>query len=478
MRSLSRSRLTLAAAVAVLGLAPVARAQEPDTPVPEPKVLNVHPAAEPVPSLKYRLFPMESERNPGDAAPVYLRLAWEMRDEAGEQVRTKADDWLARPIDAFPVDEAREFVDGWSTRLRQLHFAARRQSCDWAYTIPEQREESISILLPDAQGLRIWFRLLPVKARLEIVEGRYDDAVETIQTGMGFARHVGEGPFLINGLVGTAMANETLDRVEELIARPDAPNLYWALTVLPEPMIDYRGAVANEQKVVEWMFPELTDLDAPRTPAEWDARLARLFERLGRVTSQFIDYGIDYKPTLKGLDLDAFRARLLPEAKTYLKAHRDAIEGLDDAQTIVRYAAARVAELRDVTYRPTYLPYAQARAFYESDSYQKATKALEGTPLAILGGLQVSNRQGHASQTVMQRRIEALRAVEALRMYAASHDGTLPETLDAVEAVPVPADPSTGRPFTYRRDGDAAVLSSPPVSDAQPGLAYRITVAK
>ena len=54
--------------------------------------------------------------------------------------------------------------------------------------------------------------------------------------------------------------------------------------------------------------------------------------------------------------------------------------------------------------------------------------------------------------------------VEALRMYAAAHDGTLPDKLDDVSEVPVPADPGTGLPFEYSRDerhGDATVSLVP-----------------
>ena len=39
-----------------------------------PASLVVSPAAEPVPALKYRLLPSYADLNPGDAAPIYLRI--------------------------------------------------------------------------------------------------------------------------------------------------------------------------------------------------------------------------------------------------------------------------------------------------------------------------------------------------------------------------------------------------------------------
>jgi hypothetical protein len=41
-------------------------------------------------------------------------------------------------------------------------------------------------------------------------------------------------------------------------------------------------------------------------------------------------------------------------------------------------------------------------------------------------------------------------------MYAASHDGKFPATLDDITEVPVPTDPLTGEPFPYRLEGATA----------------------
>ena len=62
--------------------------------------------------------------------------------------------------------------------------------------------------------------LIALKARVEVAEGKLDQALGTIETGLAFGRHVSEGPFLINSLVGIAICNSMLDRLEELIDRP------------------------------------------------------------------------------------------------------------------------------------------------------------------------------------------------------------------------------------------------------------------
>ncbi len=66
------------------------------------------------------------------------------------------------------------------------------------------------ILLPDVAVDAAMGPHPALKARVEIAEGKSDEAIRTIETGVAFARHVAEGPFLINGLVGIAIANHML----------------------------------------------------------------------------------------------------------------------------------------------------------------------------------------------------------------------------------------------------------------------------
>ncbi len=65
-------------------------------------------------------------------------------------------------------------------------------------------------------------------------------------------------------------------------------------------------------------------------------------------------------------------------------------------------------------------------------------------------------------QGVLERRFAVLKQIEALRIYAADHQGQLPEKLIDVP-VPLPVDPFTGKPFLYSLEGATAHLrgSSP-----------------
>jgi hypothetical protein len=67
-----------------------------------------------------------------------------------------------------------------------------------------------------------------------------------------------------------------------------------------------------------------------------------------------------------------------------------------------------------------------------------------------------------------------LRCVEAVRIYAAEHDGKLPARLDDVR-LPLPVDPATGKPFTYKLDGKTAHLHGEPLVVQ---VRYEVTIAK
>jgi hypothetical protein len=61
----------------------------------------------------------------------------------------------------------------------------------------------------------------------------------------------------------------------------------------------------------------------------------------------------------------------------------------------------------------------------------------------------------------LEQRIAMLRAVEAIRLDAATNGGKLPASLGDL-SVPVPADPVSGKPFAYKLDGMTAVLEGKP----------------
>jgi hypothetical protein len=82
----------------------------------------------------------------------------------------------------------------------------------------------------------------------------------------------------------------------------------------------------------------------------------------------------------------------------------------------------------------------------------------------------------------VDRQIAALRCVEAIRLYAAAHDGKLPAKLADITEVPVPVDPVNGKEFDYKLKEGKATLYGPPPGDDMPTPAnvvnYELTIKK
>src|SRR4051812_13760810 len=105
-----RVRIMAGAIALVAALSGMILADEPARNAPKPKAysdpreLHLTPKPAPVPALKYRLLPLESERTPGDAAPTYLRLGIEGSTEPKKgEIAQKSDDWSNLPLVQFPV---------------------------------------------------------------------------------------------------------------------------------------------------------------------------------------------------------------------------------------------------------------------------------------------------------------------------------------------------------------------------------------
>jgi hypothetical protein len=76
--------------------------------------------------------------------------------------------------------------------------------------------------------------------------------------------------------------------------------------------------------------------------------------------------------------------------------------------------------------------------------------------------------------------LAAWQCVEAIRSYAASHGGQLPQTLADIQEVSIPKDPMTGVAFYYTQTDEVAALESPApgAGNEKDALRYQIIVEK
>ncbi|TKJ37349.1 MAG: hypothetical protein CEE38_07550 [Planctomycetes bacterium B3_Pla] len=89
-------------------------------------------------------------------------------------------------------------------------------------------------------------------------------------------------------------------------------------------------------------------------------------------------------------------------------------------------------------------------------------------------------KPSHDRVRMIQRRantrLNALQCLEAIRDYAAAHDGQLPETLSDIVNLDVPKDLLAGKAFEYSRNAAGAVLQSAVPKDGRPKDAVRYEI--
>jgi hypothetical protein len=309
----------LACLVALLTAASVATAQQPGEPTP----LTLTAAAAASPALTYRLLPQGRDLTPGNAAALYYRslaVFAENRTLLDELNGGQWDKWLGMPLAEMPLDQVAGKLEAFDGVLRELDQAACRRQCDWQLS---DRPEGAALILPEVQKSRQLIQVLGVRVRYHVARGRYPEAVRALATGYALARHMGQGPTLIHVLVGAALAYILDARLEELIAQPGAPNLYWALTMLPRPFLDPLPAIDGEAVMVERTWPGLKRLEGgPLTPKqvkEIRENFARSFRELGFREPSLLDVAAQTWE----------QAQTLPRARKALLAEGFTAEQLD-----------------------------------------------------------------------------------------------------------------------------------------------------
>ncbi|UCD28328.1 MAG: hypothetical protein JSV03_14780 [Planctomycetota bacterium] len=449
------------------GLGQETKSADKDESLAKPRLveLSLQPAKEPVPALKYLLFPDPIDQTPGNAEPLFS-IAGDMMNQGEEARKTfdKIHDWLEMPVEELPREEAQKLLKTYKNALRYAKLASRRECCQWDFSI---RTEGINALLSPLAPQRNIARLLALQIRLDISEGRFVEALEKLQTGYAMARHVGgDGPTLIQNLVGVAIADLMSKQLEYWIDTPGSPNLYWALADIPSPLIDAREGLRFERLVPYCDCPQLWDMKKRvMTEEEVDNIINVLmkYNVLSPKEGKSEEGGPSWVDKLFADEKQVKKA--FGKSKQYLSSQGFAskfIEAMPVKQVVLIYSFDRYLYWRDEMFKWFGLPYYQAckRLEYVEEQLGKA-RASESWPESIpIIDLLPSITRARFYTVRMSRGIAALRCLEAIRIYASANDGKLPGSLDIITQVPIPIDPVTGKPFIYRVEGATAFLES------------------
>lgn len=469
-------RPVLALGIALVSGLGVAAQQPPGTP-PKPTARVIHvpvptEAPRPEPALRYALFVQPYDLVSGNAAPQWVRIGMAAAD-ATRRVTPQEWDWASMdvPLDKLPRDNVHALLQRCSTSLRLADEAARCDRCDWELPLPTL--QLIDLPLDEVGHLRNVARLLSLRCRLELSERRFDDAARTLRTGFTMARHAGEGPWLVQTLVGIAVAEIMLERVEEWMQLPGAPLLAWPLTALPVPLVSSSSAIRWEAGTFYRSFPRLRTLPTETLSREQANALAtELLQTIAPVMG-------DQRPPdwVARLGMAAMATQVYPEAKRYLIAHGrtpEQVEAMPVLQAVLMFYTQEYNEIWDEILKRLSLPNWQAWPGLEAAA-EKARVARATYMNVFVGLLMPAILKVRSADVRLQRHVAMLRCAEAIRHHAAEHAGRPPATLVEITSIPLPVDPLSGKGFDefYKAEDDRAVLDVPAMPHQPVGTGRR-----
>ena len=169
---------------------------------------------------------------------------------------------------------------------------------------------------------------------------------------------------------------------------------------------------------------------------------------------------------LAGWDLARLKSESLPAAREYLKTSRkqtdQQLAAMSDDQIVALYLAEAYRALRDDFFKTSYLPAPEALSQFKAA--EERIKTAKPGPLALFASIHPTLRALFVTDLRHDRRVAILRVIESLRLYAAAHDGALPESLNQITEVP---SPTTRRPASRLNTASTATPPSfPPAGRA------------
>jgi hypothetical protein len=409
--------------------------------------LYIRPMPAPRPAMKYQLLPELGELNPGNPAQDYLKCFMEQRlffySKEGVAQRARY-----RKMSLLELRLEPSLLHFGGNALQRADWAARLDTLDWQ-ALGRIRDGNMESLPAELGPLQVLAEALQVRFRAEVAGNRFDDAIRTGKTMLALGRHLGEHPTEVADLIGLWVAHLGLDTLQEMVQQPGCPNLYWALTDLPCPLVDLHKGLQGERLLVAAELQPIHDR-GPMT----DAEIEKIVSRLSGILS--------FAREQAGLPPRSLRARLQAMVKDQgrLGAARRRLVVAGCAQAIVDklppLQIVLLDERRDYENRRDDRIKLLSLPIWEIDALaggEERSPDGDGLFADLLPQIVKLRR----TQGQLDRQIALLRHVEALRLHAAGHDGKLPAKLSDI-SVPLPVDPFTGKPFDYAVEGTTAHL--------------------
>jgi hypothetical protein len=427
---------------------------------PDVRTFELTPLAPPIPALKYEFsYDIGADRLAGNGAQLYQDAILLMGPAGNEQSQKALDAYQSQDSQAF--QSLADSLDNPGL-LQELDLAARRENCIWEPPLHEMGPQTLlPHLAPMAQGLTRW---LKVRALRQIELGKTDDAIKTLRIGYSMSEHVGHEPTLVSALVSLRITTQMNDALAVMMGRADAPNLYFALCQFPGRQSSYQHSLYGWRHSLVVASSDLARAlqGESLSPEQWRA----LLDYMAKANEQpNLDPIKDTSPQLLATAQAQFAAN------HYQKI--DEARKIDPAVVLGEFYIRQASIINDDLFKWRSMPYpiALAKTREAVAAMKKMKSDQPSNPFLPMVGMDKVIGQF----AKVDRQIAALTAVEAIRSYAAGHEGKLPQHLEDITETPAPADPVTGKPFEYRLENDSAILSA---TELDVPLTYTIRIRK
>lgn len=426
------------------------------------KEVSLHPAKVPYRSLAHPLLPPTADQVSGNAALCYYRA---FSPETFSHSRNdkdwwkKEEAWTKAKLGELPQKEMEFLLRYWP--LEQMELGARRTYCDWEMN-DRLKRDGFSTLLPDVQSMRELARLMSYRIRLKLARKDFEGSLRDIQTLMAMGRHVADGPTMIQHLVGIALCSIALERLEEGVQLPDFPSLHWDLSVLPVPFLSLETALGGERIGADSLLG-VQDLTRIMTKEEANEKMVKFQKQLGMISGE----EANLQAAFLAISLISYT-----QSKEWLVKQGtplETVEKMPVAQVVMTRMAGEFNRERDEMFKYANLPLWQAAPYLEELDRQLRPGLGQSVSKILAKLLLPALHRVFEARVRLDRKIAALRQVEAIRLYA-TQNGTLPEKLEDIKTPPA-LDPWHGKPFEYNRTSPTdATLTGKPLGTGTMGL--------
>ncbi len=428
-------------------------------------VLHPQPASDPW--LRHRLWPAPQNRLDHDPMPWVSRALILMKSNSPANGQDDLDhvQWNELPLEQYPIEEVRESLEKYRVAMGELDRIENAMKVQYDLGLDQfSVHETIGLLLPEFQDMRVLSRLLEMRIRIALVEQRFDDAIRLTRIGFRLAQVAARSTDLLVGrVIGISIAQRMMTVLEVAVQQPGFPNMYWALAALPqEQLFEVRDSIEFESTLFTKLLLDHGDL--PQSPIGQIAAA----EALRKLADDFhgVLFGVSSDP-----EDDRRQAALM--ISVYVASHADSsrqqmamdpVFGKRAAEFSGSEAVLRTISLRLISIRDQWLAWQSIPLEIRNGNVWQRSPDLARLQSSsdlvdrVASELLPQFVQANYSQRAQQQ-LSRLITLEALRMHVAQSQ-KLPESLSLLEPVPAWHDSVTGQPFDYQRvDSTHAVLT-------------------